>query len=147
MVLSNHHFTSSIYLLSLVSLLRVNVEAYNFPEMSSAYLEQMYFGAVASVSSQRAPQHDVGYLCWGALGFKKVLVLSGCGNGLEICGRYGWRAVVWGFGGFKGIQLIRVWVKVFSGSFLCWDWCRQTNIMKVSSYEDACGKLQVLAGR
>lgn len=45
----------------------------------------------------------------GELGFKKVLVLSVCGKGFAIRGRYGYmlRFEV------EAIQLIRVWSKVF----------------------------------
>lgn len=43
MVLTNHRFTSSIYLLSLVFLQRVNVEAYNFRDVKCLFRTYVFW--------------------------------------------------------------------------------------------------------
>lgn len=97
--------------------------------------------AVASVSFQCASQQDVGNLCRGALGFKKVLALSVCGESCEIRGRYGWSAAVWGFRRLRDSANQGVAESGFffpPGLFIVSvRRCRQTNL-KVSSRQDAC---------
>lgn len=63
-------------------------------EMSSAYLERIYFGGGVCLLQQ-----GLGYLRRG-LGFPKVLASSLRGGSPEICGRYGRGAEVWGLYGF-----------------------------------------------
>lgn len=73
-----------MYLLSLVSLHWVNVEAYNFPDVKCLFRAYVFWRWRLSPVSVHP------YMMWDICveGCKRVLVVSVCGSRLQICGPY-----------------------------------------------------------